>query len=262
MAEEDCLHRVLEPFDCFRSDGGLQSRLSEIITSGWAARDVYGKELDGGEWLRLGDALARYLQGRLDADGYLSKGQRDAIAALAKSGKKLSTHITKVEAVKADWFLDFELNDQALDQEAWKAFSKVLDALSKLAPETPHAPPARSDKRPGSDARYLVATDILRSQLQMALDHWWLTNTDLPKDVDDAAPTPYGEFLAALFGRIKLSAPPGSSSTAVQAARKLARDQDKAAQKQGNDLAAKLASVVRSTKHGARIGDPPRRKDR
>jgi hypothetical protein len=50
------------------------------------------------------------------------------------------------------------------------------------------------------------------------LDGWWVKNAGLAKDVDEL--TAYQLFLAEIFGRMTITDPPGSSSTAVKAARR------------------------------------------
>lgn len=248
MTERDSLQSVLGKYDCFRSDDGLQDQLDHIISSGMVEKGLDLKKSDERDWTKLGSILADYLQGRLDAEGYLTIGQCDKIASLAKCSKKLIAHIANVDAAKAIWFLDFEREAEDLDPTALKGFTQVLDAYSKMQPRSPRETTKKGDKKTGNDAGYLVATDELRSRLQLDLDRWWKANTGLPKDVDEDTHTPYREFLSTLFSSISLRKPPGSSSTAVQAARKFAVDRDK----RFKDLSVMLAQIKDANELGGR----------
>lgn len=215
----------LSPLDLMPDMVKFAEEMNAIIAKAYDERGTQTSEVAPEAWDQLESILIEYLQNLIDWDGYLKKGQIDDLARLAKDAKKLRSDWERIQKSGASWFVGSLLEIKSFSNQDFIRFLELAHVLAEMDPRSPIAEPASL-----YPSRKLVTADWTspgsRPELQLKLDEWWVLNTGLPKDVDEDETTTYKSFLKELFAPLAAAGSHGSSSTAVQNARKSGRQQE------------------------------------
>lgn len=216
----------------FVAEGWIEE-VQRIINEGRKKNKKKPKELSPQEIVELEEIVAGYIKERVDWNGFLNKGERDALEVLKKWARKLRDALNDLDKVQGEkkeppiWYLQLALAKQQGNQESNAAnpfdqgrcelssLKANLDTIVDMEIKSP-----AFDNPDGSRPVWSSPTESkARARLQVRLDQWWDKTATLSNARDYVKAEAFHEFLKDTFRRVLLPNAPGVDGAAIKRAR-------------------------------------------
>ena len=248
----------------FRAKGWVAA-VTTIIKEGRQARGLEHKPLTQVQVAQLEHILAKYIKTRVDWDGFLNKGDRDALKRVRHAADMLLKALgaKALEAIEeSSGARDGSRSDESLGARdgsrrplRWyleqllteEGSSLELDRLEKLLRTLVDADirsPRLEEETGRSVASPLPPAKWARAVLQEDVDFWWRSTTGLSVAQKAYKAPAFVHFLEEVFSRIKLSNPPGWAEGAIAEARREIRAKRQAYEERQASWARKTGSPL------------------
>lgn len=217
----------------------------KTISDGWIAAKKKERVISDAQINCLKHIVARYIHMRVYWDEFLNEGEATKLLGVAAAARNLIKKLRTLESSDGDekdasllWYLlGSHAGDFASNDDEYRLFLENLEALSAIAIKSPRI---KSDKRlkiskslgiKAQTSETEIVSRVqrsgsprlaagLRGELQGSLDDWWTRVTKLSISKTLEKSPAYAKFLKDIYGRIRLTNPPGDSETAIANARR------------------------------------------
>lgn len=229
----------LEPAEWLREphfrDEGWIDEVQRIISEGRKAKRKESKALSPQEIVQLEVIVAQYIKEKVDWNGFLNNGERDALEKVQEKAGRLRDALNGLQKAQGEkerppiWYLELTLAGQGTrdgqeddpanlfeqGRKELRTLEARLDSIADMEIKSPVFDDAEHS-RPGWPS---PTESKVRARLQVQLDHWWVKTAALSKAKDHGKAEAFHEFLADTFRRILLPNAPGADGAAIKRAR-------------------------------------------